>query len=126
ALRDWVREVGGDPDRVALYGSSYGGFLVLAGLTMQPDAWRAGVDIVGMSSLVTFLENTPAYRRAIREREYGSLERDRRFLEAASPLTYLDHIAAPLFVIHGANDARVPLSESEQIKAALDERGIPR
>lgn len=125
ALREWVPEVGGDVERVALYGGSYGGYMVLAGLAMQSPAWRAGVDVVGMSSLVTFLENTSEYRRAVREREYGSLERDRRFLEAASPITYLDHIAAPLFVIHGANDPRVPLSESEQIKQALDDKGVP-
>ena len=124
ALREWVPEVGGDPERVALYGASYGGYLVLAGLTMQSHAWRAGVDIVGMSSLVTFLENTPEYRRALREREYGYLDVERQFLLAASPITYLEHLAAPLFVIHGANDPRVPLSESEQIKAALDGAGL--
>ncbi|MDN5852523.1 MAG: prolyl oligopeptidase family serine peptidase [Actinomycetia bacterium] len=124
ALREWVPEVGGDPERVALYGASYGGYLVLAGLTMQSHAWRAGVDIVGMSSLVTFLENTPEYRRALREREYGYLDVERQFLLAASPITYLEHLVAPLFVIHGANDPRVPLSESEQIKSALDEAGV--
>jgi len=124
-LRAWVDEVDGDPERVALYGGSYGGYLVLAGLSMQPELWAAGVDIVGISSLVTFLENTSAYRRAVREREYGRLDTDRDFLVAASPLTHLDDLAAPLFVIHGANDPRVPLSESEQIKAALDAKGIP-
>ena len=124
ALRDWVAEVDGDPDRVALYGGSYGGYMVLAGLTMQAHAWRAGVDIVGMSSLVTFLENTSEYRRVLREREYGYLDVDRQFLLAASPISYLDHLSAPLFIIHGANDPRVPLSESEQIKAALDEKGL--
>jgi prolyl oligopeptidase PreP (S9A serine peptidase family) len=124
-LRAWVPQVGGDPQRVALHGGSYGGYMVLAGLSMQPRLWAAGVDIVGMSSLVTFLENTSPYRRAVREREYGRLDTDRDFLEAASPLTYLDAIAAPLFVIHGANDPRVPLGESEQIKAALDARGVP-
>jgi len=91
---------------------------------MQPDLWAAGVDIVGISSLVTFLENTSGYRRAYREREYGSLEHDRAFLEKASPITYLDNVRAPLFVIHGANDPRVPLSEAEQIKAALDDKGV--
>ncbi|NEE00402.1 S9 family peptidase [Phytoactinopolyspora halotolerans] len=124
-LRAWVPEVGGDPDRVALYGGSYGGYMVLAGLAMHPGLWAAGVDIVGMSSLVSFLENTSDYRRAAREREYGSLERDRDFLIQASPLTYLHAMDTPLFVIHGANDPRVPLSESEQIKAALDEKGVP-
>jgi dipeptidyl aminopeptidase/acylaminoacyl peptidase len=99
--------------------------MVLAGVSMQPELWAAGVDIVGMSSLVTFLENTSDYRRAIREREYGSLADDRGFLVRASPITYLDDIVAPLFVIHGANDPRVPLSEAEQIKAALDGKGVP-
>ncbi len=124
-VRAWVPTVGGDPGRVALYGGSYGGYMVLAGLTMQPDLWAAGVDVVGISSLVTFLENTSAYRRAVREREYGSLERDRDFLVAASPMTHLDRLRRPLFIVHGANDPRVPLSESEQIKAALDAKGVP-
>jgi dipeptidyl aminopeptidase/acylaminoacyl peptidase len=124
-LRAWTASLGCDPERVALYGGSYGGYMVLAGLTMQPDLWAAGVDVVGISSLVTFLENTSAYRRAVREREYGSLERDRDFLVQASPLTYLGQITRPLFVIHGANDPRVPLSESEQIKSALDAKGVP-
>ncbi len=124
-LRSWVPEVGGDPDRVAVYGGSYGGYMVLAALAMHPGLWAAGVDIVGMSSLVTFLENTSDYRRAAREREYGSLEHDRDFLHQASPLTYLHAMDTPLFVIHGANDPRVPLYESEQIKAALDDKGVP-
>jgi dipeptidyl aminopeptidase/acylaminoacyl peptidase len=124
-LRAWVPAVGGDPERVALYGGSYGGYMVLAGLSMQPELWAAGVDVVGMSSLVTFLENTSAYRRASREREYGRLDEDRDFLEEASPLAHLDAMVAPLFVIHGANDPRVPLTESEQIKAALDAKGVP-
>lgn len=125
ALHAWLPDLGLDPDRSALWGGSYGGYLVLAGTTMQPDLWAAGVDIVGISSLVTFLENTSAYRRAYREREYGSLERDRDLLVRASPLTHLDRLRAPLFVIHGANDPRVPLAEAEQIAAALAARGIP-
>lgn len=124
ALRGWLPELGLDPARSALWGGSYGGYMVLAGTTMQPDLWAAGVDIVGMSSLVTFLENTSGYRRAVREREYGSLEHDRDLLIAASPLTYLDQLRAPLFVIHGANDPRVPLSEAQQIAAALADRGV--
>lgn len=124
ALHAWLPELGLDQQRSALWGGSYGGYMVLAGVTMQPDLWAAGVDIVGISSLVTFLENTSAYRRAYREREYGSLETDRDFLVTASPISYLDQLKAPLFVIHGANDPRVPLSEAEQIVAALAERGI--
>lgn len=125
ALRDWLPDLGLDPERAALWGGSYGGYMVLAGVSMQPGLWAAGVDIVGMSSLVTFLENTSDYRRAYREREYGTLAHHRDFLEAASPLTHLAAIQAPLFVIHGANDPRVPLSEAEQIKAALDGAGVP-
>lgn len=125
ALHAWLPDAGLDPDRSALWGGSYGGYMVLAGLTMQPDLWAAGVDIVGMSSLVTFLENTSDYRRAYREREYGTLADDREFLTQASPLTHLDQLKAPLFIIHGANDPRVPLSEAEQIAASLREREIP-
>ncbi|KAA2262205.1 S9 family peptidase [Solihabitans fulvus] len=124
ALHDWLPSLGLDPSRAALWGGSYGGYLVLAGLAFQPERWAAGVDIVGISSLVSFLENTSPYRRAIREREYGSLERDREFLHSASPLNRVDQIRAPLFVIHGANDSRVPLSEAEQVAEALHEHGV--
>jgi dipeptidyl aminopeptidase/acylaminoacyl peptidase len=113
-----------DQHRTALYGGSYGGYMVLAGLAFQPELWAAGVDIVGMSNLVTFLQNTSAWRRAFREREYGSLEHDREVLEAASPINRVEKMRAPLFIVHGANDPRVPLSEAEQIHAVLTERGI--
>lgn len=125
ALHAHLPRLGLDPARAALYGGSYGGYMVLAGVAFQPELWAAGVDIVGMSSLVTFLENTSAYRRASREREYGSLAEDREFLEQASPLSRIEDIRAPLFVIHGANDPRVPLSEAEQLVAALTANGVP-
>jgi dipeptidyl aminopeptidase/acylaminoacyl peptidase len=125
AIYAYLPELGLDQDRTALWGGSYGGYMVLAGLAFQPELWAAGVDVVGMSSLVTFLENTSPYRRATREREYGSLDHDRDFLETASPLNRIDDIRAPLFVIHGANDPRVPLSEAEQLHAALTAKGVP-
>lgn len=124
ALHASLPRLGLDPARAALWGGSYGGYMVLAGLAFQPDLWAAGVDIVGISSLVTFLENTSAYRRAHREREYGSLEHDREFLERASPLNRIGDVRAPLFVIHGANDPRVPLSEAEQVAAAVRANGV--
>jgi dipeptidyl aminopeptidase/acylaminoacyl peptidase len=99
--------------------------MVLAGVAFQPQLWAAAVDLVGISSLVTFLRNTSAYRRAAREREYGSLEHDLEFLEQASPLSRIDDVRAPLFVIHGANDPRVPLSEAEQLVAAVRANGVP-
>lgn len=124
ALHAYLPSLGLDQARAALWGGSYGGYMVLAGLAFQPALWAAGVDIVGIASLVTFLENTSAYRRAYREREYGTLAHDREFLHAASPLTRIDHITAPLFIVHGANDPRVPLSEAEQIHSAMLGRGL--
>ena len=124
AIHAWLPGAGLDQHRAALYGGSYGGYMVLAGLAMQPELWAAGVDIVGISSLVTFLENTSVWRRATREREYGSLAQDRDFLIEASPLTHVDRIRAPLFIVHGANDPRVPLSEAEQIHAVLRAKGV--
>ncbi len=124
AIHAWLPGAGLDQRRAALWGGSYGGYMVLCGLTFQPELWAAGVDIVGMSSLVTFLENTSVWRRAIREREYGRLDTDRDFLVEASPLTHIDRMRAPLFIIHGANDPRVPLSEAEQIHAVLTGKGV--
>jgi dipeptidyl aminopeptidase/acylaminoacyl peptidase len=125
AVHGALAELGFDPARAALWGGSYGGYMVLAGVSMQPELWAAGVDIVGISDLVTFLENTSAYRRAYREAEYGSLEHDRDFLVRASPMTYVDQIRAPLFVIHGRNDPRVPVTEAEQLEANLRARNVP-
>jgi dipeptidyl aminopeptidase/acylaminoacyl peptidase len=124
AIHGWLVEVGLDPTQAGLFGGSYGGYMVLAGCAFQPDLWAVGIDEVGMSDLTTFLENTSPYRRAQREREYGSLARDRAFLESVSPLRRVEQIKAPLFVIHGANDPRVPLSETEQLVASLRRRGV--
>jgi len=114
-----------DSQRLVVYGGSYGGFMVLASLTTNPELWAAGVDIVGISNFRTFLENTSEYRRAHREAEYGSLEHDRDFLENIAPINHVDNIRAPLMVIHGANDPRVPLSEAEQLVDALRRRTVP-
>jgi dipeptidyl aminopeptidase/acylaminoacyl peptidase len=124
AVHGWLGDNGFDADRAALWGGSYGGYMVLAGLAFQPELWAAGVDIVGISDLVTFLENTSDYRRAHREREYGSLAHDRAFLASASPLRRADDIRAPLFVIHGRNDPRVPVGEAEQLTKSLVGRGV--
>ena len=125
SLQEWLATVDGvDASRVALAGGSYGGYMTLAGLAFHPGRFAAGVDIVGMSSLVTFLENTSAWRRAFREREYGSLERDRELLESLSPINRSDDIDAPLLIVHGANDPRVPLSEAVQLHDALTARGV--
>jgi dipeptidyl aminopeptidase/acylaminoacyl peptidase len=114
-----------DPDRVVAMGGSYGGFMVLAALTEYPDLWAAGVDIVGIANFVTFLENTGSWRRQLREAEYGSLDEDREFLESVSPITDVEAVDAPLFVLHGANDPRVPVGEAEQIAERAAEQGVP-
>ncbi|MFB6210619.1 MAG: prolyl oligopeptidase family serine peptidase [Halobacteriales archaeon] len=110
-----------DPDRIVAMGGSYGGFMVLASLTEYPELWAAGIDIVGIANFVTFLENTGSWRRELREAEYGSLEEDREFLEEISPINNIDRIRAPLLVLHGTNDPRVPVEEAEQIVETASE-----
>jgi dipeptidyl aminopeptidase/acylaminoacyl peptidase len=122
----WLRDQKkGDPKRLAVFGGSYGGFMVLASVTTYPDLWAAGIDVVGIANWITFLEKTGAYRRAHREAEYGNLREHREFLEKISPINHVDRIRCPMMVIHGANDPRVPIGEAEQIVAALKKRGIP-
>ncbi|QGA83523.1 S9 family peptidase [Halomicrobium sp. LC1Hm] len=123
---DWLHDHPAvDPDRLVAKGGSYGGFMVLAAMTEYPDLWAAGVDVVGIANFVTFLENTGDWRRSLREAEYGSLDDDREFLESVSPIHSADQIAAPLFVIHGENDPRVPVGEAEQIVDAVREQDVP-
>jgi dipeptidyl aminopeptidase/acylaminoacyl peptidase len=117
----WLRERG--HERIAVMGGSYGGFMVLAALTEYPELWTAGVDIVGIANLVTFLENTGSYRRSLRESEYGSLEKDREFLASISPIHKAENIEASLMVVHGKNDPRVPVGEAEQIVERVKKNG---
>jgi dipeptidyl aminopeptidase/acylaminoacyl peptidase len=122
----WLRdEKKGDPKRFAVYGGSYGGFMVLAAVTNYPELWAAGIDVVGICNFVTFLEKTSAYRRGHREKEYGNLREHRDFLEKISPINHVDKIKCPMMVIHGKNDPRVPIEEAEQIVAAFKKRDIP-
>jgi dipeptidyl aminopeptidase/acylaminoacyl peptidase len=114
-----------DASRVAVYGGSYGGYLVLATAAFFPDRIRGAVDVVGISSIPTFLRSTAPYRRDLRRAEYGD-ERDPAVLavlERISPLGKVDAIQAALYVIQGKNDPRVPQSEAEQIVAAVRSRG---
>jgi dipeptidyl aminopeptidase/acylaminoacyl peptidase len=113
-----------DPTRVGVMGASYGGYMTLAALAFSPELWAAGIATVGISSLLTFLEHTSPYRRRFREVEYGFLDTDRDFLIAASPITRADDIRAPLMLVHGANDPRVPVNEARQLHALLQARGV--
>jgi dipeptidyl aminopeptidase/acylaminoacyl peptidase len=122
----WLRDQKkADPKRLAVYGGSYGGFMVLAQVTHYPDLWAAGIDVVGICNFLTFLEKTGAYRRAHREAEYGNLREHREFLEKISPINHVEKVRCPMLVIHGANDPRVPIEEAEQIVAGLKKRNIP-
>jgi dipeptidyl aminopeptidase/acylaminoacyl peptidase len=110
------------PNKIAIKGGSYGGYMTLAALTTNPDLYAAGVDEVGIANFVTFLKNTAPYRRALRESEYGPLA-DSAFLLEISPVTHVSKITAPLLIIHGENDPRVPVGEARQMAKAISERG---
>lgn len=128
ALLDWIAtQPDLDADRVAVSGGSYGGYMVLAALVHYGDRLKAGVERVGISNFVTFLENTQPYRQDLRRVEYGD-ERDpemRAFLESIAPLNHVAEMTTPLLISQGLNDPRVPASESEQILAALKKQRVP-
>ena len=126
ALLDWIEHQPDlDADRVVVYGGSYGGYMVLASLMHYSDRLAGGINIVGISNFVTFLENTAGYRRDLRRAEYGDerIPEVREFLESISPANNAERITAPLFIIQGANDPRVPASEAEQILEAVRSAG---
>jgi dipeptidyl aminopeptidase/acylaminoacyl peptidase len=128
ALLDWIAEQPDlDESRVAVYGGSYGGYMVLASLVHYSDRLRGGVEIVGISNFVTFLENTQDYRRDARRVEYGD-ERDpemRAFLDGISPNRSAESIRVPLLVAQGQNDPRVPVTESDQVVTAVRRNLMP-
>ena len=114
-----------DSKKIAVMGGSYGGFMTLAQATMFPDRWAAAVDIVGISNWFTFFKNTGAWRRSHRANEYGDPEKDPEFMKSISPINFVKNIRAPLFVIAGANDPRVPKSEADQMVEQVRARGVP-
>ena len=128
ALLDWIAaQPQLDASRVVVMGGSYGGYMVLASLVHYGERLSGGVERVGISNFVTFLENTQPYRQDLRRAEYGD-ERDpamRAFLQSISPLNRVSEIDTPLLISQGLNDPRVPASESEQMVAALRQQGVP-
>ncbi|HVJ86099.1 MAG TPA: alpha/beta fold hydrolase [Caulifigura sp.] len=128
ALLDWIAtQPDLDKNRVAVYGGSYGGYMVLASLTHFPDRIKAGVDVVGIANFVTFLKNTSEYRRDLRRAEYGD-ERDPEMLkvfERINPSNNAHKIRSALMVAHGKNDPRVPFSEAELIAPLVRKNNAP-
>ncbi len=125
---NWLIDEGiADPDRIGIYGASYGGYATLAGLAFTPDVYACGVDYVGVSNIFTLLETLPPYWELGRQMMYemiGDPDTEKELLKAASPLFHIDKIKAPLFVAQGANDPRVKQAESDQIVEALEAKGI--
>lgn len=125
----WLIEQGiADPKRIAIYGGSYGGYAVLAGLAFTPELYACGIDFVGVSNLLTFMRTIPPYWEPLRPMLYamvGDPETEAEYLREVSPVFYADRIRAPLLVAQGARDPRVNINESNQIVEALRRRGIP-
>lgn len=123
-LLEWIENKSEfDKNRIAVFGGSYGGYMVLSSMYNFNEKLKCGIDIVGISNFVTFLENTEEYRRDLRRAEYGD-ERDpkmREYLLSISPTNHVSEFTKPLFVIQGANDPRVPASESEQMVKSIRE-----
>ncbi len=126
---EWLIDQGiADPDRIAIYGASYGGYATLAGVTFTPDLYACGVDYVGVSNMFTFFESFPPYWKPFLKMVYeqvGHPEEEKEMLREISPLFHIDKIKAPLLVAQGANDPRVKKAESDQIVEALRKKGIP-
>jgi dipeptidyl aminopeptidase/acylaminoacyl peptidase len=126
ALLDWIAlQPDLDSERVAVYGGSYGGYMVLSSAMHYSERLKAAVDIVGISNFVTFLNNTKSYRRDLRRVEYGD-ERNpdmNKFLQQISPSNNVDKIKIPVFVVQGENDPRVPVTEATQIVKNLRDNG---
>jgi len=118
----WARD--GVAPRVGVTGGSYGGYAALLAMTRFAGAYDAGVASVGMSNLYSFLMNTAPYRRSLRASEYGDPEKDKEALLKLSPITYVKAISAPLLIIQGANDPRVPVGEAVQMYEAVKAKGV--
>lgn len=124
----WLVDEGiADPERIAIYGGSYGGYATLAGICFTPDLYRCAVDYVGVSNLLTFMNTIPPYWRPMLDmmhEQVGDPDADREQMEATSPALHADRIKCPLFIAQGANDPRVNKAESDQMVEALRARGI--
>lgn len=123
---DYVVSAGvADPKRIGITGGSYGGYMVMAGLTEYPDMFAAGANLFGVVNFETFFKNTQPWMAAISKIEYGDPDKEAEMLRQLSPLTRIDRVKAPTIVLHGANDTNVPVIEAEQVVENLKKRNVP-
>ena len=120
---NWKNQKNESP-KIGVMGWSYGGYSTLMAMTKFAGAYNAGVALVGMSNLVTFMQNTAPYRRILRASEYGNPDTDKEFMLRLSPVTYVDNVKDPLLIIQGANDPRVPAGEAIQMQETLTKKKI--
>jgi dipeptidyl aminopeptidase/acylaminoacyl peptidase len=127
---NWLIKEGiANPEKVAIYGGSYGGYATLAGITLTPDLYACAIDYVGVSNLFTFMETIPPYWEHFRQMLYEMVgnpddKTDNARMKATSPVYLIDEIKVPLLIAQGANDPRVAQAESDQMVAALQKNGI--
>lgn len=114
-----------DPRRIGIMGGSYGGYMVMAGLTEYPDLFAAGANLFGIVNFETFFKNTQPWMAAISKIEYGNPETEAEMLKKLSPIHRLERVRTPTIVLHGANDTNVPVIEAEQVVEDLKRRNIP-
>ena len=126
ACVDYVVKAGiADPRRIGIMGGSYGGYMVMAGLTRYPDAFAAGANLFGVVNFATFFAHTEPWMAAISKVEYGDPDTQKDLLRELSPIHEVDRVKAPTIVLHGANDTNVPVVEAEQVVESLKKRGVP-
>jgi dipeptidyl aminopeptidase/acylaminoacyl peptidase len=114
-----------DPKRIGIMGGSYGGYMVMAGLTEYPELFAAGADLFGVVNFQTFFEHTEPWMAAISTIEYGDPKTEAEMLQRLSPIHKIDRVLTPTIVLHGANDTNVPVVEAEQVVNSLKKRGVP-
>ena len=120
-----VKSGAADPQRIGIMGGSYGGYMVMAGLTEYPDLFAAGADLFGVVNFETFFAHTEPWMAAISKIEYGDPDKEKDMLRRLSPIHKVDRVVAPTIVLHGANDTNVPVVEAEQVVDSLKKRGVP-
>ncbi|MCA1624018.1 MAG: S9 family peptidase, partial [Acidobacteria bacterium] len=126
ATVDFVVKSGvADPKRIGIMGGSYGGYMVMAGLTEYPELFAAGANLFGITNFETFFKHTQPWMAAISKIEYGNPETEVEMLRKLSPIHRIDRIKAPTIVLHGANDTNVPVIEAEQVVENLKRRNVP-